>query len=1334
MKKRIILLIAMLIVLIIPAGLAGLMSSEAGSQWLLRKVISVLPARVSVAAMKGRLIDRISLTDFHYQTDAETLVIDDLVFAWQPDKLLSGTLKITDIIVNGLNVTVIESKEPQEKSSFDLNAELPLPVQVIIENLLLTDAQFHIGDFVQELEKLQLAVATEDDQLKIMSIDVNAHPFAATVRGRITLGKGFPFNLKLDWQANAEQNGLWQGSTILAGDINQLTFDNQIASPFIVVLKGNLEDLQTMPRINARADWNKAVWPIGGVAPRIKSEQGAMEMTGLLKDYKITLNGQLTQQYLPEASLSFNGRGSQNALSIEKLELKSKTGVFQVNGDVFWKDAPAFDLTAAGRNFNPAILLPELPGNLTFSSHLKGNLKAEALQLDTEINSLSGQLRGKPVSADGKLALNGDQLKVDALHINSGVNKITVNGAMGQENAALELAIDTPALDAFWPTLGGSLKGDGLIQGTWKKPAVKFQAKGRQLHFAGHSAGQLAINIDYTSDPKKTSTMLLSANAVKSGEVQIDSVRVDGLGALAQHNFKADIKSPDGNLSTLLTGSLNAGHWKGDFSRLDLNSRDLGLWQLKKNMAVNIIQRPAGVDVAIDEVCLVQKSASLCTHGHYFAGGDLDFALKVAEFPTRLLKAYMPEQMQLNGLLNTDTEMQKRKGLFTGRYQLELSPSTLLFQGKKVSLGASSLSGNIKGNTVFADINMALAGQDYIRSRLQMDTGKSQAISGAISASMRELSLLEAFVPQLSGTKGLLTADLKVGGTVKKPVVMGQIDLAKGAVDIAGQGVGLRDINLHATASGKQANRIQINGSVLPTELRPANSPEQVQLTGPVTINADLQQQEGVLAGHYRIDSPPLTILLQTNEGATRVSLGASSVSGNIKGENVSADIDLRLVGRDYLRAQLQMDTGKTQALSGQITASIVEFASLNQLAPQLSNIKGQLKADMALQGNLEKPQASGAIRFTGGAVDVNEQGIALREIKLQAVASGDKSDRINITGSARSGGGQLNIDGFASLQAQAGWPVELMLKGENFEISKTPEAQIAISPDLKYVSADTQGKVSGKLKIPKAIIKLKELPQNAVKVSPDEIIIGEAKAEEKKAVAPGIDANIDVELGKQVNFSGQGLETGLTGQLKIVKAAEKMAMHGNVDMIKGRYKSYGQDLTVRKGRFVFNGPVDNPWLDVEAIRVSNSKKVTAILSLTGSLEKPQTRISSEPSLPEAEALAYLVTGRPLSQVSQSEGNLLASAALSYGGGQAAWLTKKLGIDEFEVQEGETLQDTLVAVGQYLTPDFYVGAKVGLFNNQAAMVLKHKVTDAINVETQAGTSQRVKINYEINTD
>jgi translocation and assembly module TamB len=79
-------------------------------------------------------------------------------------------------------------------------------------------------------------------------------------------------------------------------------------------------------------------------------------------------------------------------------------------------------------------------------------------------------------------------------------------------------------------------------------------------------------------------------------------------------------------------------------------------------------------------------------------------------------------------------------------------------------------------------------------------------------------------------------------------------------------------------------------------------------------------------------------------------------------------------------------------------------------------------------------------------------------------------------------------------------------------------------------------------------------------------------------------------------------------------------------------------------------------------------------------------------------------------------------------------LTEKLGVDEFEVKEGKTLNDTLISMGEYLTEDFYIGTKIGIFDTQAVLVLRHNLTKNFKIETQAGTSQRVKINYEVDTD
>ncbi len=77
-----------------------------------------------------------------------------------------------------------------------------------------------------------------------------------------------------------------------------------------------------------------------------------------------------------------------------------------------------------------------------------------------------------------------------------------------------------------------------------------------------------------------------------------------------------------------------------------------------------------------------------------------------------------------------------------------------------------------------------------------------------------------------------------------------------------------------------------------------------------------------------------------------------------------------------------------------------------------------------------------------------------------------------------------------------------------------------------------------------------------------------------------------------------------------------------------------------------------------------------------------------------------------------------------------AWLSEKFGIDEMELEQGETLKDSLLAIGQYLTPDFYVGAKVGLFNKQTSIVTKYKIMDSLTIGTQYGDSQRVNLNYE----
>lgn len=1335
MKRRC-LLFAVILVFFIPITLSGLIRSETGSRWLLQCVFSIAPGEIAVENIQGRLLDRMVLTGFRYQSNSETVAVKQIDLTWQPYRLLSGTLSVVDLTVNGLDISTIKTKEDEKKPSI-IETGVELPVQLDIRNLLVTDLKF-IRDSkqLQALDKVQLSIKTEANQLKLLSLLIQSDQVNATAKGVVTLEKDFPLNLQAGWQINAKKNGVWQGDSTVNGDMNKLVFGSRLATPFKFNLQGMVENVLKKPNINIKGDWQNLIWPFAAHPPQIQSPQGHFEMVGLISDYHLTINGQLNQQYVPQAVLVFDGKGGLDAMAVSTLELKSRTGLFQLTGNVAWGDSPAFDLTASGQQFNPAIVIPELPGSLSFSSRIEGNLDPQNLQIAANIGQLTGQIRKQAVQANGKLALTGNQLKIDALRINSGPNKIAVDGLLEQRKGDLEFSLNMPALNTLWPTLGGSLKGSGRLQGGWENPAMRLDAEGKHLKFGQQGLKDLAVNMDYHPDNQKRSALTIVASAFNSGAIQVNKLRITGTGIPQQHTLQADINSSYGTVSALLRGNLVDTRWKADISKLDITPKEGKSWSLKNKLPLRVEKKALGFEVVLSEGCWVQQSASLCVLGWYLANADLNFQLNAKAIPTDILQVYLPNNMVVKSHINGNMAMQRKNNVLTGSYRADTTPIRVFIPNKEtlheLQLGASILSGNLNSDKVSADFDINLAGQDYVRGKFVADRNKPQGLSGNLNASVADFSLIKPFIPQLSDIKGLLKADLAVQGSISKPLVAGRIDMSDGLVEM--EKIGLHQIDLQAVASGNRSNNIRIQGNATPIILNNPNEGEKISLISKINLDADLHIQDE-MAGNFRLAMPANSILsITTKTTKNEIKLGATSLSGDINGKEFSAGLDMVLTEQDYIRGNLHINTGKTQALSAQATAAIREFALLKAFAPQLTTIKGLLKADMTVRGTTQNPLVNGNVQLTDGVLVVDQYGLNIHDIKLHALAPMYKSDHIEINGSAKSGEGFVNLNGTVSLQPELHYPIELALTGKDFEVVKIPEAQVAVSPDLKIALTEQQKKISGRLDVPKAIMAIQDIPENAVKVSEDEIILGEEKLENSKLQSPDIIADIEVKLGKQVSFTGQGLQANLVGNLKVTKTGEKMAMQGNVDMEKAKYKRFGQDLTVRKGRFLFNGPADNPWLDVEAIRLSKNKKVTAVLALTGSLKNPQTRVSSEPALPETEALAYLVTGGPLNQVGKGGDNMLASAALSYGAGKASWFTDKLGIDEFKVEEGAELKDSLLVMGQYLTPDLYVGTRVGMFNKQANLVLKHKLTETISVESQAGTSQRIKLNYEFDGD
>jgi translocation and assembly module TamB len=225
--------------------------------------------------------------------------------------------------------------------------------------------------------------------------------------------------------------------------------------------------------------------------------------------------------------------------------------------------------------------------------------------------------------------------------------------------------------------------------------------------------------------------------------------------------------------------------------------------------------------------------------------------------------------------------------------------------------------------------------------------------------------------------------------------------------------------------------------------------------------------------------------------------------------------------------------------------------------------------------------------------------------------------------------------------------------------------------------------------------------------------------------------------LGDEVDLSGFGLTADVDGQLTVHERPGEPTTGSGEIRVAGTYKAYGQDLTIQEGRLLYaNTPLDNPRLNIVATR--EVRDVTAGLRATGNARSPELTVFSDPEMGQANALSYLVAGKPIDEIGsgEGEGDAVQSAARSLGtaaGGLLAKnLGKRLGVDEFGIKDDEMIGGSAFTIGQYLSPRLYLSYGVGLFEPGEVVTLRYKLSNELAVQAQSGSEDsRAGIEYRM---
>lgn len=465
-------------------------------------------------------------------------------------------------------------------------------------------------------------------------------------------------------------------------------------------------------------------------------------------------------------------------------------------------------------------------------------------------------------------------------------------------------------------------------------------------------------------------------------------------------------------------------------------------------------------------------------------------------------------------------------------------------------------------------------------------------------------------------------------------------------------------------------------------------------------------------------------------QGVLQTGIGTVQASGQVQ---LSRRGDLWGIAAD---TPLQLDAG-------------ADMPSLAWAAPLIGydyRAEGRLQLAVQGRGTLAAPQFSGSLEGRALRLAWPAQGLDLKNGVLRAHFTGDRLalDQLQLQG----GKGQLTATGDARLQN--GLPrATLDLKADRLQLLSRPDRQLVLSGTAQARLADKVLALTTDLTADRADIALPRA--SGPTLSSDVVIEGRTPPETKPAAAMPHAVRFDgtFNLGSNFHIYGQGLDAILAGSVRVrAEDGATPTATGSIDVVKGEYTAYGQQLQVTTGRVNFAGPVDNPGLNITATRPNLPTGIEVGVNIGGSARQPVVKLTSTPTMPDTEILSWLVLGQPLSQVGSSDIGLLQTAAAALLGpsdGQPLQtrLAHAVGLDSISVQSANSttgtngttatdtggLSGTVVTLSKRLSSNTLVTFSRGLDGVSNLFNIQYQLTRRLSIQAQTGTENALDLFY-----
>lgn len=779
-----------------------------------------------------------------------------------------------------------------------------------------------------------------------------------------------------------------------------------------------------------------------------------------------------------------------------------------------------------------------------------------------------------------------------------------------------------------------------------------------------------------------------------------------------------------GRLSFTLDGTRVAHHPVSGHGELALSDSALAIRELALQMGRNrvdaqgILDRAGGkLQFALHAPALAQLGADIS--GSAEASGEFSgsFAQPALAIRWHVSELRMPDRLaitQLRGQARVSRALQ-------APLHAAFDAQGVVLRGKRIDKLTANIDGSLASHRLAASLRAgddqllatATGGVDALHSNAQWRGELSQ-----LQASGRLALRSEAPAPLSASLRGFDLTRLRIASDFGR-IVIDSLQRDDGRLASRGRIDALRVAALlpHVRQQAIASTDLSLVGDwdiALPADGKPAAG----------SLSVRRAQGDVVLASGERLALGLQKLQLDARAEGDRIALTL---------EAVGRQLGTIAFGGSVARRGPALLPDASSALDGVLSLELPSIAAVAGLASPSVLANGQLEGRMFVTGSIGDPVLNGTLQGRQLRLLLIDSGIELRDGQLDAVLSGDTLQLRELSFAGSQGQGKLALSGPLQLR-DARASARLVWTLEKFRAFDRVDRKLQLSGNGQLRLADGRADLSGKIAVDSGFFDIGR--SGAPELSDDVQVVGRKK-NAQRTFALGMDVAVD--LGERIRLRGRGLDARITGGLRFASAAgQPLSAQGEVQVVQGTYKAYGRELAIERGALRFDGEPGNPELDIRAMR--RGAEVEAGVSIVGTAQSPRVSLVSEPQVPDAEKLSWLVLGQGLSNTSGAQLGMLQDAAgslLTQGAaaGVQSQIASTLGLDAISVARSQdTLQQRIVTLGKRVSSRLYVSYQQGLEVASSVLLLRYTLSPRVTVEAETGTRSVFSLFYNFSFD